>query len=431
MASFPTPPAATAAARPLERRGVLILLGTLYLSQGLPYGFFTQTVPVLLRQSGKSNTLVGLSLLLMLPWGLKWLWAPYVDSRRGPGWRAANGQIWPLGLRRSWILPLQWATAAVMLGLGLVDVSTGLPWLLAALLVVNFLSATQDIATDGLAIELLPPGDRGLANGLQVGAYRLGMILGGGLLLMFIDRLGWHLAFGLMAAALVLATVPILRHREAETASVSSPSAPSIHPMRAAAEWFALPGARRLALALVLYKAFDAMASAMTRSLLVDRGYDLGDVGAANGTVGSITALLGAMLGGWIVQRAGTGKALGVLGVLQTLAVAGWIVPALGHASDGVLYAVIGLDQFWGSAATAALFAHMMNHSRSTHAGADYTVQASVVVLATGVASGLSGVLCDALGYPLFFTTVTALTLVGLVTALRLLKAAPTLATTR
>ena len=38
---------------------------------------------------------------------------------------------------------------------------------------------------------LIPrPGERGLANGLQVAGYRVGMIVGGGILLILHDRLG-------------------------------------------------------------------------------------------------------------------------------------------------------------------------------------------------------------------------------------------------
>jgi len=48
--------------------------------------------------------------------------------------------------------------------------------------------AAQDIATDGLAVRILETRERGLANGTKVGAYRIGTILGGGLLLWICAR---------------------------------------------------------------------------------------------------------------------------------------------------------------------------------------------------------------------------------------------------
>ena len=55
--------------------------------------------------------------------------------------------------------------------------------LLGAVVLLNLLAATQDIATDGLAVDMLEPPERGLANGVQVAGYRVGMIVGGGALL--------------------------------------------------------------------------------------------------------------------------------------------------------------------------------------------------------------------------------------------------------
>jgi hypothetical protein len=73
------------------------LLSSLYLSQGLPFGFFTQALPVLLRKQGMSLPDIGLTHLLALPWALKFLWSPLMD-------RYGSER---LGRRRGYILPLQ------------------------------------------------------------------------------------------------------------------------------------------------------------------------------------------------------------------------------------------------------------------------------------------------------------------------------------
>lgn len=53
----------------------LAILGALYVAQGLPFGFFTQALPVRMRESGMSLEAVGLASLLAAPWALKWLFA--------------------------------------------------------------------------------------------------------------------------------------------------------------------------------------------------------------------------------------------------------------------------------------------------------------------------------------------------------------------
>lgn len=82
------------------------LLTSLYLSQGLPFGFFTQTLPVLLRKQGMSLPDIGLANPLALPWALKFLWAPLMD-------RYGSER---LGRRRGYILPRQCLSAALLLG---------------------------------------------------------------------------------------------------------------------------------------------------------------------------------------------------------------------------------------------------------------------------------------------------------------------------
>ena len=86
--------------------------------------------------------------------------------------------------------------------------------LLGLLLLVNLAAATQDIATDGLTVRLLPERWRGLGNSLQVGGYKIGMIISGSGLLLAIDALGWNLSLGIVAVLLLILTLPVWRFRE-------------------------------------------------------------------------------------------------------------------------------------------------------------------------------------------------------------------------
>src|SRR5574343_320394 len=87
-------------------RHPLALLSSLYAAQGLPFGFFTLALPVLMREAGWSLTAIGLLQLLALPWLLKFLWAPWVDHH---------------GTRRTWLLGLQGCSVLAALTLALLD----------------------------------------------------------------------------------------------------------------------------------------------------------------------------------------------------------------------------------------------------------------------------------------------------------------------
>lgn len=377
------------------------LLSSLYLSQGLPYGFFTQALPVMMRQRGRSLPEVSLSYLLLLPWALKFLWGPLVDAH---------------GARRSWILGLQAASCLALLWQATVDPARGLVPVMAGFLLMNFLSATQDVPTDALAVDLLDEGERGLGNGVQVAAYRVGMIAGGGPLLVLLARIGWRAAFLAMAALLFLCTGPVALLRERRGARPPGGAGSYRSAMRSFA---ARPGAGGWLLVVFLFKAGEAMASGMIRTFLVDRGLTLEDIGWMLGTLGSALGLFGALLGGYLAGRLGRLNALALFALLQALSVAGYGLAARLPKSLPAYYALCGLEHLCSGLATAALFTAMMDVSRPETGATDYTVQACVVVVASGLCATLSGFSARALGYPGHFALCTLLCLLAFAAVLR------------
>ena len=403
----PTPNASAGILRtPL---GKLVLLGALYLSQGLPYGFFVQALPVLLRERGVPLAFIGASSALALPWALKFLWAPLVD-------RVGSARF---GWRRSWLVPLQAAAVVALLGFALTPPAYAAHALVGGVLVLNALAATQDIATDGLAVRVLRPAERGLGNGVQVAGYRVGMLLGGGLILSAHDRIGWAGSFGLMAAILALASLPVLALSPADDQPPQPAEGGASDAARPQALW-RLPGAGRWLAFLALYKLGDHFTTGMLRPLLVDLGWSGAEIGAVVGVWGFGAALVGALAGGALVRPLGPDRALWVLGGAQALALL-CLAPAAAAAvgPDGrfVLGVAVVAEHFFASMATAALFSRMMDASRPGSGGADYTLQASVVVAGNGVGAALSGLSAQALGYPAHFALGGMIAVLGIIPA--------------
>ena len=73
----------------------LFCLSMLYLAQGLPNGFLGLALPTYLATQGASVADIGLLLsITMLPWTIKFLYGPFVDSF----------SLLKFGRRRFWIL---------------------------------------------------------------------------------------------------------------------------------------------------------------------------------------------------------------------------------------------------------------------------------------------------------------------------------------
>ncbi len=397
-------------------RHPLALLSSLYAAQGLPFGFFTLALPVLMREAGWSLTAIGLLQLLALPWLLKFLWAPWVDHH---------------GARRTWLLGLQGCSVVAALTLALLDLDSANRGLLLAVLVFNLLAATQDIVTDGLAVRVLAARERGLANAIQVGAYRLGMILGGGGLLWLWARTNGSTVFAVMAGLLALSTWPVWQMRELPPGAAHDAMAPRPRPSvgQLALGWWhraLAPGMLTFAALVFCFRFGDQMVSSLITPFVSDQGASKETIALMKGAVGSGASLLGALLGGALMVRVNRRTAMLSTGLGQAMTFALYIAAALGFGGMPLLWWATVAEGVVGTMATVALFALMMDASDPDHAGTDFTLLASVVVGVGSLGGIAGGVVGDAWGYVWAFGIGTVLSALGCVAMVTWLDRRPT-----
>ena len=392
-----------------------ILLTALYIAQGLPYGFFEQALPVLLRKAGTSLPFISLSSLLTIPWAAKFMWAPAVDR-----WH-----FWQLGLRRSWLLPLQLAAVVTFFSLAFVSPETDLSLILLAFLATNLLAASQDIATDGLAVDILDHKERGWGNGIQVAGYRLGMIIGGGALLVVYELFRWPGMMVAMALVTLLCTLPVAFYEEPSRNVLPPVEMKTV--LKEVLHFFVgHKGAPMWVIVLLVYKTGHSAATSMIRPWLVDKGYSLTDIAWILGTAGFFAGFVGAVIGGWLNARTkNRTKLLIALGGLQVVAVFSYLLPVAIHASTAVIAFAAAFDHFTSGLATVTLFTLMMDACSKERAASDYTIQACLIVIATGVAKALGGFSAEFLGYQTHFALSAAIAAVSIALTWYLVSRAP------
>jgi hypothetical protein len=258
------------------------------------------------------------------------------------------------------------------------------------------------------------------------------MIVGGGALLMVLGAQGWIPAFLWMAGLLLLMTIPIGLHRErppqllpvpAPPESTSSTSSTAAVPalgneeapvtLAAAIDFLRRNSGQMMVwcLAIGFYKFGDGFGSAMVRPFLVDHGWSMVQIGQIVGTAGSVAGMTGALLGGAFARR-GRLRALVVAGLVHA-ALMGAYALAVGEGSVAVVGGLLVLEHVTGGMATVALFTAMMDACDRRTGATDYTVQASVVVFASGIASGVSGFAAAFTGYVAHFVVAGVLCVLG------------------
>ena len=372
----------------LQRLG---LLGSLYVSQHIPLTFVYDALPVFLRQQNVALSTLGLLQLLALPLVFKFTWSPLIDRYGLTRW----------GHYRFWIVCFQSLMVGAIATLAFVDHTQQFALLLVGLLLVTLLSASQDIATDALAVGMLAPSERGLGNGVQRGGNSLGAVVGGGGMLILLGIWGWQAALLLMASLLALALLPVVYHRE-RTVPVTVAAPANFGRLIGV---YRRPGMGRWLAILLLYGIGPYMALTMFRPLLVDLGLTIGQIGLMLGVVSYGAGIVGAVVAGLLIARLGRKRSLVWFSALQGGAIATYTLPALGLTALPILYSVAILAQFVNSMAMTALFTVIMDKSDAPTAGTDYTTQSSVVYI-SGIIGGIcSGLIAEAVGYLGAFAT--------------------------
>jgi PAT family beta-lactamase induction signal transducer AmpG len=259
-------------------------------------------------------------------------------------------------------------------------------------------AATQDIAIDAYTIEMLTPGEEGVANGVRVAAYRVALIVAGGVLVALAGRAGWGGAFSGAAALLaVLAAailmLPRLPRREHDTARW----------LRTFRAWLARPGAIAVFLFILLYKVGDTAMGPMVRPFWVDRGLTLDDIAFVTTAFGVGATIVGALVGGALTSRIGIFHALWMLGLLQALSNLGYAAAALADAGRPGIYAASLLESFTGGLGTAAFLSFLMNICDKEQAATQYALLSALFNLSGTLVGAFSGHGAEQLGYGSYF----------------------------
>ncbi|QHH99422.1 MFS transporter [Acinetobacter dispersus] len=388
----------------LNLRQVYILLFSLYWAQGLPVGFMTHALPVILRAQGVSLAHIGGFGLLMLPWSIKIFWAAYVDRFALSGF----------GHYRSWIIPTQLCSVVILIILSFfpidaLDQPSYLLIFFGLLLLMNLTGATQDIATDGLAVNLLKSDQQHWGNTFQVIGSRLGFIVGGGAVLWCLDWLNWQSTFLALAGLVFLNTLPVLfysepQHESKETLNKANTQS-FTQAIKAYLNYFQSSQELKVwLLVLISFKVADGLAGPLLKPLMVDMGLNFTQIGVFITMFGAVAALLGAGIAGLLLKHYSRVQCLIVFSFLKIMSLGGYTVLAYhyetqNHITPIWLYVVNALEDAFSAMLLVVMLTLIMQYSRKKFAATDFTFQVSIMATVSGLLYLFSGVIGDWLGY--------------------------------
>lgn len=273
---------------------------------------------------------------------------------------------------------------------------------------MNSTGATQDIATDALAVNLLQHDQQHWGNTFQVVGSRLGFIVGGGAVLWCLDWLSWQPTFLLLAALVFINTLPVLLFKEPPHASHSDKqsSQPNLLiKIKSYLSYFSQnKELRSWLMVLITFKVADGLAGPLLKPLMVDMGLSFTQIGVYITMLGAVAALVGAFIAGWVLKHFSRPATLISFSILKIMSLGAYIYLAYAYEqkikiNTWLIYSVNALEDAFAAMLLVVMLTLVMHYSRKNYAGTDFTFQVSIMATVSGGLYTLSGIIGDVLGY--------------------------------
>ena len=243
---------------------------SLYIAQAVPMSFFTTALQVVMREQAIPLSIIGLLQILKLPWIFKAFWSPAIDR-----------YCQTIRHYKRMIIGAELVYALLIFMASLFDLQKSLPTVFHIILALIFLalcaSATQDIATDALAIRTSQPQQRGLLNSMQSMGSFGGSLLGSGVLLMVLHSYGWKSVTMCLSLFVIIALIPLFFNKKLTFQTTSS--------VQQRATWtdfcrfFTQKGIFRQIIFLVLFYTGIIGIMSILKPFMVDLHYSMKEIG--------------------------------------------------------------------------------------------------------------------------------------------------------
>ena len=387
--------------------GRRLLFAVLYLSEGAPIGFIWWALPARLRVAGVPiEEIASLSALLILPWTLKFLWAPLIDTLRSPRWTL-----------RSWIFTAQTVMGLSLVPLLILDLHSDFDLVIGLLFVHAVAAATQDVSVDALAIASVSGEEKGSVNGWMQAGMLLGRsALGGGALLLasafgdmavvslLIGIIWFSMGFLFLSRADVVATI---QREQWERLKDVAARLKTI--LRCRSTWLAL------VFALIGGAGFEAVGAVVT-PFLIDMGISIEETGWFMAFPVVLAMMIGAVAGGYLSDLMGRIRSVRLFLLLIAVLILSISVTieSTGNGNTTMLFMLLGALYLGIGFFTASSYALFMDMT-DVHLGATQFSAYMGVTNACEMWSALAvGQLVGGFGYAIAFAVMAAVSFAAL-----------------
>lgn len=300
----------------------LYTLFILYVGQGLPIGLFWFAIPAWMAANGASAADVGSVLALTaLPWSLKLINGFIMDRYT----------FLAMGRRRIWLLGAQMTMIIALVIAAILNPSSSDVAILGAMgFIVNAATTFQDVAVDGLAVDIMEEDERARGSGMMFGGQAIGIAAATALTGAVIGNFGAPAAYLIVAGLVLLLSLYVVAIAEREGERMLPWGKGSAHPrnldIQAGAWWPILKST---------FLSMTKRPSILWLPVMFGKGIFYGGMAG-------VTPLIGANYVGWGESEISAQTAIGglIAGALA-LTLGGWSGDKFGAKRAGIAWSIV------------------------------------------------------------------------------------------
>tara|TARA_B100000989_G_scaffold88106_1_gene63639 strand:- start:74 stop:1351 length:1278 start_codon:yes stop_codon:yes gene_type:complete len=380
----------------------LLTMFLLGFSAGLPLLLVFTTLSAWLRDENIVRSTIGFFGWVTIFYGLKFLWAPLIDSIKLP----LIHNI--LGKRRSWLLLTQISIGIFLYLLATISPnSESLITFAVCALFVSFFSASQDIVVDAYRIEIAPVESQGiLTAGYQFG-YRVAILVSGAGALYIADSYTWEISYKVMSSLMLIGIITTLMSSEPSEHKFKVDKSDNLivavfwAPIR---EFFSrYKNAILILIFIGVYRLSDLSMAVMANPFYLDIGFTLSQIATVTKVFGIVMTLIGAFFGGIIVLRYGVKQPLFYGSIMIALTTLMFVIQSIFGNNMNLFVLTIALDNFTGGFAGTVFIAYLSSLTDPKYTATQYALFSSLMLVPGKFLSGFSGLIVDNFGYSELF----------------------------
>jgi PAT family beta-lactamase induction signal transducer AmpG len=405
-------------------------------ASGLPYAVIISVSVIMYKNLGITNEDIGVyTSLLYLPWVIKPLWSPFIELN---------------GTKRKWFLSMQLLISIAFLLVGFTIPASGFFIMtLAIFWVAAFASASNDIASDGFYLLVLPKEQQSFFLGIRSTFYRLSLLAGNGLIVLFAGYLehkysdntkAW--SYTMIAVGLLMTFITIYNFFSTPKTEVNADQTTKDHHQSFASVFVSFFKKKQIGIVLAFILVFRLGESQLLKMLspfLLDKkelggmALDTEAVGIIYGTLGILALTVGGILGGIAISKHGLTKWMLPMFLAMHLPILGFI--GLAHFQPEELFHLhvnlyffeinsplnlytcitVVLEQFGYGFGFTGFMMFLIHVAEGESKTAHYALATGFMALGMMLPGMLSGYVQQYLGYQNFFIWVFIATIPGLI----------------